>query len=122
MNRQSQIAIAVSTDELVDFLMKCSSSTRMLIRDMSLGAVREFKLQSSARGDVCYLFFQGIWEPENDSSAAEIIRWTHELAHRQKMIYLVRTGPEPEDFEEIRTDKHGSLGIELRKSFYFRAA
>ncbi len=48
-----------SIDELVDFLMKCSSSTRMLIRDMSFEAAREFKLSRilAGRGDGVSILF-----------------------------------------------------------------
>ena len=122
MNFQEETALAVDTDELIDFIIKAPSETRMLIRNMSVEAAGRFGLGSSTQGDLSYLYHRGKADSETSPAMAEIIRWAAELASQGKMIYLVKIGREPEDFEEIRTDKYGSLGIDLKKSVYFRAA
>ena len=117
-----EVAIAVDTDELIDFIIEIGRESRMLIRRMSIEAARHFGLAGSTVGDLSYLYLRAPLIPKNDPEMAAIIRWARELADREKMIYLVRIGREPEDFEEIRTDKFGSLGIDLKKCVYFRAA
>ncbi len=122
MDFQEEIAMAVDTDELIDFIVHSGREARMLIRRMSIEAAQHFGLTSNTVGDMSYLYHRGFWNPENDPATAEIASWVWNLARRNRIIYFVRIGLEPEDFEEIRLDKYGTLGIDLKKSVYFRAA
>ncbi len=122
MDFQEEIAMAVDTDELIDFIIKATSEVRMLIRKMSIEAASRFGLVSSTLGDLSYLYHRGIIKSDAVPAMAEIIRWAGKLARGDKKIYFVKIGREPEDFEEIRLEQFGTLGIGLKKSVYLRAA
>ncbi|WP_028575841.1 hypothetical protein [Desulfonatronovibrio hydrogenovorans] len=115
MDGRSEIGIAVSTDELVLFLEKCSYEARTLIREMSIGAVRRFRLSSSTKGEMTILYLNAWWNEDLNPGVAEIMIWIRALADRDKMVYYLRIGSDEKDQDEVKTDKFGAFGIRTRK-------
>lgn len=119
---ENEVAIAVDTDDLIEFISQAEFQVRMFIRHMSIEAATSFNLGSSTRGDVTYLYLRGCWNPEKNPGVALVMDWIRKLACQNRKVYFVRIGSKPEDFEEIRLEQCGTMGIDLKKSVYFRAA
>ncbi len=118
----NEVAIAVDIDDLVEFISQAGIDVRIFIRRMSINAASCTGLGTSTRGDVSYLYLRGCWNPEKNPAIALIMDWIWSLVRENRMVYFVRIGNKPEDFEEIRLKQYGTLGIDLKKSVYFRAA
>lgn len=116
MNHKSQVGIAVSTDELVEFLKQCSSQTRMLIRKMSINAVDKFRLPSSSVGDRTFLYFEAEWNEKMSPEITEIMIWVRDLTSQNKMVYFLKLERSGFDREVHCTSKYGSLGFRLRQT------